>query len=280
MTDIIQLAGIDVRAVSVAGLETCIALPGFRIAFDIGRGHGDAVRNHTVLFTHTHIDHIGGIAHHVATRSLFGMSPPTYVLPKSTVGGVNDLLNAFRALDGSELPVELVGLCPGESHAIGRRLLVRPIKAFHPVPCQGYALMELRKRLRPDLEGAGREAIVAARDRGEAVNVVTEHPIVVFSGDTTIDFIEHSAWAREADLLIMECTFMDDRVSVESARANGHIHLDEVVERADLFQNKAILLTHLSARYRQEEAEAALDAKLPPELRAKVTLLPRPPWCA
>jgi ribonuclease Z len=121
---------------------------------------------------------------------------------------------------------------------------------------------------------------VAARDRGEAVNVVTEHPIVVFSGDTTIDFIEHSAWAREADLLIMECTFMDDRVSVESARANGHIHLDEVVERADLFQNKAILLTHLSARYRQEEAEAALDAKLPPELRAKVTLLPRPPWCA
>jgi ribonuclease Z len=280
MADTLQLAGIDVRAVSVAGLETCIELPGLRVAFDIGRGHRSAVRNHTILFTHAHIDHMGGIAHHVATRSLLSMEPPTYVMPKGIVPSVDRLLSAFRELDGSELPVTLVGIEPGDVHPIGKRMIARALTAFHPVQCQGYALMELRKSLRADLVDAGREAIVAARDAGEEVNTITEHPRVVFSGDTKIDFLEHNEVARKADLLIMECTFVDDRVSVESARTNGHIHLDEIVERADLFENKAILLTHLSARYRQEEALAALDTKLPQSLRDRVTLLPRPGWCA
>ena len=73
--------------------------------------------------------------------------------------------------------------------------------------------------------------------------------------------------------MIMEVSFIDDRVSVESARKNGHIHLDEVIARADLFQNKAILFTHLSARYREQEAVQALEARLPDTLKERVTLL-------
>ena len=279
MAQTLTLAGLDVRATSVAGLETCIELPGLKLAFDIGRGPRSAVRNPVVLFTHAHIDHMGGIAHHVATRSLMKMKPPMYVMPKAVVGAVENLLDAFRALDGSELPATLVGLSPGESVSVGKRRIARPLRAFHPVHCQGYAIMELRKRLRPDLAREGKQAIAAARERGEEVSSTWEHPLVVFSGDTKIEFIEHNECARKADLLIMEVTFVDDRVSVESARANGHIHIDEVIERADMFENKAILFTHLSARYRQDEAQAAINAKLPPSLRERVTLLPRPDWC-
>lgn len=280
MAQMLTLAGLDIRATSVAGLETCIELPGLKLAFDIGRGPRSAVRNPVVLFTHAHIDHMGGIAHHVATRSLLNMTPPTYVMPKPVVGAVENLLDAFRALDGSELPATLIGLSPGESVPVGKRRIARPLRAFHPVPCQGYAVMELRKRLRPDLALEGKEAIAAARERGEEISSTWEHPLVVFSGDTKIEFIDHNECARKADLLIMEVTFVDDRVSVESARANGHIHIDEVVERADMFENKAILFTHLSARYRQDEALAAINAKLPPSLLERVTLLPRPDWCA
>ena len=276
----LTLAGIDIRAVSVAGLETCIELPGFKVCFDIGRGPRAAVRNHTVLFTHAHIDHMGGIAHHVATRSLMSMEPPTYVMPPRVVGAVENLLDAFRVLDGSDMPATLVGLKPGESLKIGKRRVVRPLQSFHPVPSQGYAILEVRNRLRDDLQGAASEDIAAARARGEEITSASEHPVVVFSGDTTIEFIEHNPLAQKADLLIMEVTFVDDRVDVASARKNGHIHLDEVVERAELFNNKAILFTHLSARYRQEEALAALDSKLPASLRDRVTLLPRPHWCS
>ena len=279
MKDTLKLAGIPVRAVSVAGLETCIELPSWRVCFDIGRGHRQTVRNHTVLFTHAHIDHMGGIAHHVATRGLLNMAPPTYVVPKAITEDVEKLLEAFRRLDGSDLSANIVGLDPGEALALSQGMVVRPLRAYHRVACQGYALMEVRRHLRPDLVGQDREAIVAARDRGEEVNTVVEHPKVVFSGDTKIEFVEHNTLAQEADLLIMEVSFVDDRVSVESARSNGHIHIDEVVERADLFKNKAILFTHLSARYRQDEALEALDTKLPPSLRDRVTLLPRPDWC-
>jgi ribonuclease Z len=70
-------------------------------------------------------------------------------------------------------------------------------------------------------------------------------------------------------------TFLDDRVPVAEARAKGHVHLDEVVERAELFENEALLFTHFSARYRPAEVRAILAARLPPALAERVTpLLP------
>ena len=77
MAKTFTLDGLDVRAVSVAGMETCIGLPSLKTCFDIGHGHRSTARNHTVLFTHAHIDHMGGIGHHAATRSLLSMAPPT-----------------------------------------------------------------------------------------------------------------------------------------------------------------------------------------------------------
>lgn len=273
MAKTFTLDGLEVRAVSVAGMETCIELPSLKTCFDIGHGHRSTARNHTVLFTHAHIDHMGGIGHHAATRSMLSMGPPTYVVPTAVVGGVERLLEAFRALDGSEIPATIKGLKPGESMPLGKRWTVRPLPSFHPVPSQGYALMERRKRLKPELQGAGRDAIRQAALSGEQINKEHEHPKLVFSGDTTIEFIERSTVAQQADILIMEVTFIDERVSVESARKNGHIHLDEVIERADLFQNKAILFTHLSARYREHEAKQVLASRLPDSLKDRVTLL-------
>ena len=78
---------------------------------------------------------------------------------------------------------------------------------------------------------------------------------------------------RTARLLILESTFVDDRVSVAECRAKGHVHLSEVAERAELFENEAILLTHFSPRYKRAEILAALDATLPTGLRERVTPL-------
>jgi len=68
-------------------------------------------------------------------------------------------------------------------------------------------------------------------------------------------------------------TCFTDAVSAADAARFGHSHLDEIVEHAHLFQNEAILLIHFSARYKRSDIEAALDAKLPPSLRARVTPL-------
>ena len=76
-----------------------------------------------------------------------------------------------------------------------------------------------------------------------------------------------------ARLLIMEVTFLDERVDVARARGSGHVHLDEVVERAELFENEAILFTHFSARYSPGEVRRIVSGRLPDCLRDRVHLL-------
>ncbi len=87
--------------------------------------------------------------------------------------------------------------------------------------------------------------------------------------------IDREPKLQDVRVLILEVTFLDDRVSVEKCRDRGHIHLDEIIERADLFRNRAILLTHFSARYRAKDIVRILDERLPAHLRERVTpLLP------
>ena len=95
-------------------------------------------------------------------------------------------------------------------------------------------------------------------------------PELAFTGDSRIEGLEAEPDALRARRLIMEVTFLDERVSVEQCRSKGHIHLQEVVERARLFENEAILFSHFSARYRRHEIDALLDERLPPDLRLRV----------
>src|SRR5437667_379250 len=129
---------------------------------------------------------------------------------------------------------------------------------LHRAPCQGYATLSRRTRLASRLRGAPQAEIDAARLRGETITEPVEIVEVAFPGDTLIEVVENEAVVRTAKLLILECTFLDDRVSVAECRAKGHVHLDEIADRADLFENEAILLTHFSARYSSPEIVALL----------------------
>jgi ribonuclease Z len=268
-----RLAGIEVRGLSVGGLETCIDLPELKLAFDIGRCPAEVVPRPTVLFTHAHMDHMGGIAYHAATRSLHRLGPATYVVPRENEAAVAALFEAWRRLDRSELGHALVPIAPGEEWALPNRLLARPFRSFHTVPCQGYGLWSLRRKLPPELAGLTPAEIVDRKRRGEDPTVVVEVPELAFTGDTLIDVVEREEVVRRARLLVMEVTFLDDRVPVDECRAKGHIHLDEVIERAGLFANEALLFTHFSSRYEPGEVLALLDQRLPPELRRRVTPL-------
>ena len=99
----LTLAGIDVDGISIGGLETCIDLPQLKLAFDIGRAPDFAVARETILFTHAHMDHMGGVAWHCATRSLRHMKPPTYFVPRENVDAFEELFEAWRKLDRSTL---------------------------------------------------------------------------------------------------------------------------------------------------------------------------------
>jgi ribonuclease Z len=272
-----RLAGIRVEGLSIGGVETSIDLPELKLCFDIGRSPDSAVLRPTVLFTHAHMDHMGGVAWHAATRALRGMPAPTYVVPRENARDFEELFAVWRRLDRSELDHRVVPLSPGEEWMLPNGLAARPFRSPHRAPCQGYALVRRRKHLRAEFAGLPQEEIRRLRqDGGVDVTEVAEIPELAFTGDTLIDVLEREEIVRRARLLILECTFLDDRVGVADARSTGHVHLDEIAERAQLFANEAILLTHFSARYTPAEIVAALDQKLPPELRARVTPLLAP----
>lgn len=265
----VDLAGLEVRGVSVGGIETCIEVPEYKLAFDLGRCSSSVVAIPTVLFTHAHMDHMGAIATHAATRSLIGMRAPRYVVPPHAAGPLDRLFEAWRELDGSELPHELISVAPGEELALGRGRFARPFRSIHRAPCQGYGIWSKRQKLQARYRNSLPEVIAELRRDGVTVTDEIEYPELVFVGDTRIDVLEREEVVRKAKRLILEATFIDDRVSIEDCRASGHVHLDEIAERADLFENEAILLTHFSARYRPQDVRAALK-RLPEVLRGRV----------
>ncbi|MEW6071997.1 MAG: MBL fold metallo-hydrolase [Planctomycetota bacterium] len=268
----VERAGIAVEGISVAGIETCLHLPGFKVAVDLGCSLREVVSCPTVLFTHAHVDHLGAVVSHCATRALQHMPPPTYVVPAPVAGNVRRLLDVWRDLDGSALPCTVVPLAPGEEHELGRGLVVRAFATFHRSPSLGYAILSRRQKLRPAYQGLPEAELRRLRvEEGVEISHAIETVEAAIPGDTLIDVVEREELVRTARLLILETTFVDGRVTVAEARGEGHIHLDEVVARAELFENEEILLVHFSARYRPAEIRAALRANLPEDLAGRVT---------
>ena len=272
----LHLADLDIDAESVGGLRTCIQLPQLDVAFDLGVCPPRAVHRPTVLFTHAHIDHMGAVVQHCATRELLGLAPPTYAVPPENAEALGELLAVWRRLDGSALRCKIVPLSPGEALRVRKGIVARPFRTIHRVVSQGYVLYEQRRKLLPAWQGRDGPEIAAARQQGIAVAEEVEVPLVAFTGDTRIEGLDACPDARRARLLIMEVTFYSDDVPVRKARAQGHIHVEELAEQADRFENEALLITHRSTRHSHAEALARLEALLPPALLARITLLPDP----
>ncbi len=264
------------KGISIGGVETCIQLPGLDLCFDIGRAPRSAVHRSRVAFTHAHLDHMGGVAMHVATRALTSQAPPTYLMPAKNVQDFEAMLRAWRRLDRSRLPCHLVPMEPGGSFDLGDGKELRAFATQHTVPSVGYAVFSSKQKLLPSYHGLPGQELRRLRLAGEPITQRVESCDLAFTGDTCIDALDAQPWLYQARLLILEATFLDERVDVAGCRSKGHVHLDEIIARAERFENQAILLTHHSARYAWHEIRAILDQRLPSSLRERVhSLLPR-----
>ncbi|KAG7587046.1 Metallo-beta-lactamase [Arabidopsis thaliana x Arabidopsis arenosa] len=269
-----QIEGYPIEGLSIGGHETCIIFPSLRIAFDIGRCPHRAISQDFLFISHSHMDHIGGLPMYVATRGLYKMKPPTIIVPKSIKETVESLFEVHRKLDSSELKHNLVGLDIGEEFIIRKDLKVKAFKTYHVIQSQGYVVYSTKHKLKQEYIGLSGNEIKNLKASGVEITDSITTPEVAFTGDTTADFVvdESNADALKAKVLVMESTFLDDSVSVEHARDYGHIHLSEIVNHAEKFENKAILLIHFSARYTVKEIEDAVSA-LPPTLEGRVFAL-------
>lgn len=257
---------------SVAGVQTCIEVPHLGLLLDIGSCTKSAVGQSTGLISHGHLDHIGAITLHAARRSLMNMREGTYVIPRQIAPQVEAFFAAAGELDGQVIPRRLVPLAPGEEFALDAKRFVRPFRTFHRVPSQGYTVWERRHRLRGDLRGKPREELTALRAQGISLDEPYEAPILSFTGDTRAEVLEQVPELGVTETLVIESTFLDGRVTPAQSREMGHIHLDDLLARAELLTAKSIVLHHFSARYTRGEIERLIETRLPDALRERTSV--------
>ncbi len=260
-----------VRGISVGGIYTSLAVPELGLVFDAGASPRSAGAIDNILLSHGHADHIGALPAMLGIRGLSGKTrPPRVVMPAEIVDDLCAALAALTKLQRYPLEIEAIGMLPGDEIALRGDLHVRAVRTFHPVPSLGYIIVRRVAKLRPDLVGLPGKDIAARRRAGEDVSAYEDRLELAYATDTLVSALDHSPDLLKARVLIVECTFLDERKTVEGARAGCHIHLDEIIERASLFQNEHIVMMHFSQLYRPDEIAALLDRRVPPGLRKKI----------
>ena len=269
------VAGIPFRGVSIAGRETWFHVPSLDLAFDVGRRPAAIVPAPHLFLSHAHLDHAGGLAYWASQRRLLRLAHARVFADPATVPAWREILALHAGLEGVEYHVSIEGLAPGETFDLRRDLSVTAFRVDHRVPTLGFVASEVRRRLVPAWQGRSEDDIREALARGEPVTQRSPRPLVAFSGDTGIGFFSSAPRkAFEAKVLLLECSFVAPEDS-SRARHYGHLHVDDVAERAELFENEAVVLTHLTLRATPDELRRAIARRLPPALASRaVPFLP------
>jgi ribonuclease Z len=261
----------SVRGISVGGVYTSLAVPELGILFDAGASPRSLATIDTILLSHGHADHVGALPALLGIRALSGKTrPPRVVMPAEILDDLTAALAALSRLQRFSLEIEAIGMRPGDQLALRGDLQIRAVRTFHPVPSLAYLVVRRVAKLRSNLHGMSGPEIAARRRSGEEVSEYEDRLELAYATDTLIQVFDHEPELLAARTLIMECTFLDERKTLDAARAGCHIHLDEVIERAERFTNDHIVMMHFSQLYRPDEIPGLLDARLPPALRKKV----------
>jgi ribonuclease Z len=260
-----------IRGVSVGGVYTSLHVPELDVLLDAGMPLRSTAGARTLLLSHAHADHAGALGSLLGIRALHGIKRPLrVVMPAEIVDTVLAALRALADLQRWPLDIEPVGLLPGEVAPLGKGMSVRAFRTFHPVPSLGYQLFRTVAKLRAELVGAPREALVARKQAGETITVDTEQLELAYATDTLVQVLDQEPSILGSRVLLIECTFLDERKSIAATRAGCHIHLDELLARADQITSPHVVLMHLSQIYRPDEVAGILDRRVPPDLRARL----------
>lgn len=261
---------------SRAGHETVFRIRDLGVALDIGRCPDMVVSMQHVFITHTHLDHAAGIPFYAGQRRLQKLEGGTVYVPAEVADDVRALLAIQEKLTGADFEIEVRGLMAGDEARFGRTHVVRAHTAPHRVAARAYEFLERRHHLRDEFANATRDEI--AKLRRERVKVDEEHlwPVLFYTGDTDRGLLEQCDAAFKAEVLMIECSFVIDGHQDRAAKYR-HIHIDDIADFADRFENQLIVLTHFSRRYSREEIRDQVRRRLPAMLHDRVRLaLPHP----
>jgi ribonuclease Z len=263
---------------------------GDRLLFDAAEGtqrqmmrFGTGFTVSDLFVTHLHGDHVLGIPGLVQTWDFNDRDDPlTVYTPRGTGDDIDALVHA--AGNQPSFPVHITEVAPGEVAVRREEYEVRAFRTDHETNSLGYALVEDDRKGRFDRERA-EELGVPVGPKFQQLHagtpieledgtVVRPEQVVgdprpgrrfVYTGDTRPSEQVVSV-AEDADLLVHDATFANDRV--DRARKTAHSTAEQAAEIARRAEAVRLALTHISSRYAGDvsthlrEARDAFDGEV------------------
>ena len=267
-----QHGGLTVEGYSRAAVQTYWRIPELKVGFDLGAQPWDFMGTPTWFITHTHLDHIAALPVYVARRRMMRMEPPTLYVPVEAVEDVRRLLLIMQRLDRGRMICKLNGVKAGDEIELSRELLVTAFPTVHTIPSLGFVVWDRRLKLKEEYIGLPGDKIRDLRLAGTEVTREVRTPILAYTGDTSPAGLDNYPPVFQAKILITEVSFIRPNHRREKIHKFGHMHLDDIIERAGRFENELIIFSHFSTRYHANEIRRFIDGKLPASLQSRVKL--------
>ena len=257
---------------SRAAVQTYWRIAELKIGFDLGAQPWDFMSLPRTFISHSHLDHIAAIPAYVARRRMMKMERPTLYLPDYALATVDQMLKVFTRLDRGRMPCDLVPVRENQEIDLTRELVVTTHAMKHSIPALGYIVWEKRRKLKPEFANWTGDQIRDARLSGIDVTAETRIPLVAYTGDTAPAGLDQNPDMFRAKILITEMTFLSPDHRKDKIHKDGHMHLDDFVERKDLFLNEQIVCGHFSVRYNKSQIQRWVDKALPGRLQGRLKL--------
>lgn len=268
----IQAGPYSLSGVSVGGIYTSLHVRQLRLVLDVGmalRGHAGS---DTIFLSHGHADHASALGSLLGIRGLQGRPPPRVFMPAEIAEPVCDYLAAMSRAHRFPLTIKCQPMLPGDSLEVRPGLQVRAFRTFHPGPSLGYQFYNRVNKLKTEFLDLPGQEIALRKRRGDNLFVVEERLELAYATDTLIKVLDTEPGLLKSRVLILECSFLDERKTLKDSRSGGHIHLDELLERAEDFENEVLVLMHFSQLYSPSKVHEIIGKRCPPRLLERIVL--------
>lgn len=225
-------------------------------------------RKNKVFITHMHGDHVLGLPGMLQTMSLLDRKEKLKVYGPVGIQAFIEAINTTVQFTLT-FPVAVTEIDEANVVFEDKEYQIYAFKTDHVVPSFGYALIEKPRpgRFNPEkanvldvpegklwsqLQYGKKVKLADGRviDPKQVMGAPRQGRKIVYSGDTR-PAKSLTEIARNADLLIHEATFDDELL--ERAQEDGHSTPSHVAEIAKNAQVKRLVLTHISARYKNAQ---------------------------
>lgn len=269
----LELDQLNLVGISLGGVYTSILVPELSVILDTGIAPRSFVGARYLFLSHGHADHMGALPALIGVRGLAHQPAPLTFLPQEIEADIQEGVAAFNRGQRRAIEFTTCGMLPGQVEALNNDLCVRAIRTLHSVPSLAYVFFRRVSKLKREFQSEPGERIAQLRREGADLFEMIERLELAYVTDSLIDVLDQNPQLYQCRVLILECTFLDDRKSTDEARSKGHVHLDEIIERAEHFQNEKIVLMHFSQTYRPSDVHHILKSRLPAVIRDRVSAL-------